>query len=168
MIEGMPPQQTDEAVAAAAAQKKAEEEGRNKVLEEQQSASGASALTPDMTEISGSHRLTFEGANPAPNGFALMNATGFRDTGGNTWVAQKTVKFVPTGGSAGFNRYMLDVKRASGGALSGTVSFTRKMVLTYPDTGKDKHHNDGLEGHGDRRPERGRDDSRQGHRLVYG
>jgi hypothetical protein len=139
MLSGMAPQQTDEAVAAAAAQKKAEEEGRKKVLEEQQSASGASALTPDMTEITGSHKLAFEGANPAPNNFALMNATGFRDTGSSTWVAQKTVKFVPTGGSAGFDRYMLDVERASGGALSGTVSFTRKMVLVYPDTGKDSH-----------------------------
>jgi hypothetical protein len=139
MLSGMAPQQTDEAVKQAAKQKQAEADGRKKVLEEQQSASGASALTPDTTEISGSHRLTFEGANPAPNSFALMNATGFRDNADNTWIAQKTVKFVPTGGSAGFDRYMLDVKRASGGALSGTVSFTRKMVLTYPDTGKDSH-----------------------------
>jgi len=130
------PKSSSELAQAAASKKKAEAEGRKRVLEEERSASGASAAAPDTTEISGDHRLTFEGANPAPNGFNLMNTTGFRDDA-NTWIVQKTVKFVPAGGSAGFDRYLLDIVKAADGTLSGTVKFTRKMVLVYPDTGKD-------------------------------
>jgi hypothetical protein len=103
---------------------------------EQQSAPGSGGvLAPDMSSQTGPHRLTFSGPNPAPNGFALMNATGFNDDG-MTWLARKTVTFVPTGGSDGFDRYEFDVENSKG-TLSGTVTFTRKMVLTYPDSGMD-------------------------------
>jgi hypothetical protein len=103
---------------------------------EQQSAPGSgSVLAPDMTSVTGPHRLTFSGDNPAPNKFALMNATGFKDTPIG-WSARKTVTFVPTGGSDGFDCYVLDVTDEKG-ALSGTLTFTRKMVLVAPDTGKD-------------------------------
>jgi hypothetical protein len=102
---------------------------------EQQSTPGSGVLAPDMTSVTGPHRLTFSGPNPPPNKFALMNATGFNDDG-VTWLARKTVTFVPTGGSDGFDSYEFDVENNKG-TLSGTVTFTRKMVLVMADTGKD-------------------------------
>ena len=102
---------------------------------EQQSTPGSGVLAPDMSSITGLHRLTFSGPNPAPNAFALMNATGFNDDG-VTWLARKTVTFVPTGGSDAFDRYEFDVENHKG-VLSGTVTFTRKMVMVAADTGKD-------------------------------
>lgn len=102
---------------------------------EQQSTPGSGVLTPDMNSVTGPHRLTFSGSNPTPNNFTLMNATGFNDDG-VTWLARKTVTFVPTGGSDGFDRYEFDLENNKG-ALSGSITFTRKMVLVTADTGKD-------------------------------
>jgi hypothetical protein len=98
--------------------------------------SQAGGLAPDMTSVTGEHMLTFEGGNPVPNKFSLMNTTGFAAEG-DKWTTKKTITFVPTGGSAGFDRYVLDVTKASNGTLSGSVSYTRKMVLVTQDTNKD-------------------------------
>ena len=103
--------------------------------EQQSTPRSGAVLSPDMNSVTGNHRLTFSGSNPTPNNFALMNATGFNDDG-VTWLARKTVTFVPSGGSDGFDRYEFDVDNNKG-VLSGTVTFTRKMVLVWPDTGKD-------------------------------
>lgn len=119
-----------------AAEKKRAEEARQQKLDDEQSASGAADLDPDMTSSTGQHMLTFSGANPVPNNFSLMNTTGF-SSDGKKWTVQKTVKFVPTGGSSGFDRYLLDADYASDGALSGTVRYTRTMVMVTPDTKKD-------------------------------
>jgi hypothetical protein len=102
---------------------------------EQQSTPGSGVLTPDMGSVTGPHRLTFSGSNPTPNNFSLMNATGFNDDS-VTWLARKTVTFVPNGGSDGFDRYEFAVEN-NNGALSGSITFTRKMVLVMKDTGKD-------------------------------
>jgi hypothetical protein len=110
---------------------------QQKPTPQQQSTPGSGAvLAPDMTSVTGEHRLTFSGSNPAPNNFALMNATGFNISAGG-WMIRKTVTFVPTGGSDGYDQYVLDVEVDSAGKLTGTLTFTRKMVLTWQDTGKD-------------------------------
>jgi hypothetical protein len=119
-----------------AAEKKRAEEARQKKLDAEQSAAGAADLTPDMTSSTGQHMLTFSGANPVPNNFSLMNTTGF-SSDGKKWTVLKTVKFVPAGGSSGFDRYQLDVDYAADGTLNGTVRYTRKMVMITPDTKKD-------------------------------
>jgi hypothetical protein len=109
---------------------------QQKPTPEQKSAPGSGAvLEPDTTSVTGPHRLTFSGDNPTPNKFALMNATGFNDTTAG-WSITKTVGFVPTGGSDGFDQYLLEITIEKG-VLSGTITFTRKMVLVAPDTGKD-------------------------------
>jgi hypothetical protein len=110
---------------------------QQKPTPQQQSTPGSGAvLAPDMTSVTGEHRLTFSGSNPTPNSFALMNATGFNVSVGG-WMIRKTVTFVPAGGSDGYDQYMLDVEVDSAGKLTGTLTFTRKMVLTWQDTGKD-------------------------------
>jgi hypothetical protein len=115
----------------------AADDPQQKPTPEQQSTPGSGAvLAPDMSSVTGEHRLTFSGSNPAPSNFALMNATGFNVSVGG-WMIRKTVTFVPTGGSDGYDRYMLDVEVDKAGKLTGTLSFTRKMVLTWQDTGKD-------------------------------
>lgn len=98
--------------------------------------SQAGALAPDMSSVTGEHMLTFDGANPAPNKFSLVNTTGFT-VEGEKWIAKKTITFVPTGGSTGFDRYELDVTKASNGTLSGSVKYTRKMILITADKGED-------------------------------
>lgn len=122
--------------AQVAASQKAAEEKRQKALDAEQAPAASSDLAPDMSSVTGPHMLAFSGENPTPNNFALMNSTGFLSEGGK-WKVQKTVTFVPAGGSSGYDRYVLDIDKAADGTLSGTIRFTRKMVMVAPDTKKD-------------------------------